>query len=100
MRSISALVKAVPRGFIPPLRYGVADFCRNGAGLSVVEVEIPRDLKGEREGSGVVILVDRGAEDAWLDVGRHRVQVVGRRQPPARRTVVKKYGPTAAPLGA
>ena len=51
--------QAVPRGFVAPLRDGLADLLGYFAGLGGVQIEIPRDLKGQSEGGGVVVLVDR-----------------------------------------
>ena len=44
----------------------------------------------QSERGGIVILVDRGREDARLDVGRYRVEVIGRREAPAIRAFVEK----------
>ena len=82
--------EAMPSGFVAPFRHGLADFRSDRASLAVIETEISGDLKGESEGSGVVVLVDGRAEDAWFDVGRHRVEVVGGRQAPAGLAFVEK----------
>ena len=55
-----------------------------------VQFEIPRYLKGQGEGCCGVVLIDRRGEDARLDIRRHGVHVVRRRQPPALLPRVEK----------
>ena len=74
------LGESVPRGFVAPLRDHLADLRRYFAGLAGVEIKIPRNLQCQRKRRGVVILVDRRRENARLHVGRHRVEVISRRQ--------------------
>ncbi len=83
-------VQAVPRGFIAPLRDSLADLFCYVARFAVVQIEIPRHLHCQRERGRVVVFVDPGAENARLDVGRHRVEVVSGRQAPARLAFVQK----------
>src|SRR5260370_27361799 len=68
--------ETMPCGFVAPLRDGLTNLCGYFAGLASVQFEISRQLHRQRERGRGVVFVDRGAENARLDVGRHRVEVV------------------------
>jgi hypothetical protein len=62
--------QTVARGFVAPLRYGLANLLCYFAGLAVLQIEIPRHLHRQSERGSVVILIDRRAKNARLDVDR------------------------------
>ena len=77
------LRQVVACGFVAPLGDDRAEFPCDGASPLFVQLEIWRDFQSKSERSRVVVLVDCGTENARLDVGRHRIEVVGRREAPA-----------------
>src|ERR1700676_1175983 len=77
-----ALRQVTARSLVAPCRDGLADLLRNGARLGSVEVEISGIVHCQLEGSAIVLFADRRAEDARLDLDRHGVEVVCRREPP------------------
>src|SRR5437588_7742350 len=72
-------------GLIPPRSDSLAYFVRDSASHLVVDSEILGDLEGKFERCCLILIIHRQAQDAWPNIGRRRVEVIGRRQPPASR---------------
>src|SRR5437879_7041762 len=91
-----AFGETMPCGFVAPLRDGLTDLCGYFAGLAKVQFEISRHLHCQRERGRVVVFVDRGAENARLDVGWRRVEVVSDIKPRILSTAINEDDNTAS----
>ena len=76
------LRQSKPRRVIAPRRYSAADRSRHGARARLIKLEVGRDFHRKRQGCSCVILVDRRRENPRLEIDRHRIQVIGRREAP------------------